>query len=50
MIQVSQDVPNNANNAPLDFSDPADVIIFIVLPVLFIILYFIWRNKKKKKP
>jgi hypothetical protein len=47
-MQVSQDVPNNSNNAPINLSDPADVVIFIILPVVFLILYLIWRNKKKK--
>jgi len=48
MLQVSQDVPTNANNAPIDFSNPVDVVIFIILPVLVVLFYFIWRNKKKK--
>lgn len=48
-MQVSQDVPSNSNNAPINLSDPVDLIIFIILPVIFIILYFIWRNNKKKR-
>ncbi len=48
-MQVSQDVPNNSNNAPINLSDPADVIIFIILPVICVILYFIWRHNKKKR-
>ena len=48
MTQVSQDVPNNSNNAPIDLGSTADVVIFIILPIVFIILYFIWRNTKKK--
>ena len=49
MIQVSQDVPNNSNNSPIDVGNPADVVIFIVLPVVCIVLYLIWRHKKKKR-
>lgn len=47
--QVSQDVPNNTDNAPLDLSSTADVIIYIVLPLICVFLYFLWRRYKKKE-
>ncbi|KKK85255.1 hypothetical protein LCGC14_2775100, partial [marine sediment metagenome] len=32
-----------------DLGSTADVVIFIVLPLICIILYFVWRNYKKKR-
>ncbi len=34
---------------PIDLSNPADVIIYIVLPLCAVVLYFIWRSKRGKK-
>jgi heme/copper-type cytochrome/quinol oxidase subunit 2 len=47
--QIPTDVPKPQDNPPLDLTDPANIIIFIVLPLCVILLYFIWRGKQKKK-
>ena len=46
--QIPEGVPHPDDNKPLDLSDPADIIIYIVIPVVFIILFFVWRNRRKK--
>jgi|TARA_R100000479_G_scaffold33554_2_gene13839 H+/gluconate symporter-like permease len=46
--QIPKEVPHPDNNKPLDLSDPADIIIYIIIPVVFIILFFVWRRKRKK--
>ncbi|PVW15649.1 adenylosuccinate synthetase [Marixanthomonas spongiae] len=47
--QIPKEVPHPDNNKPLDLSDPADIIIYIVIPVVFVILIFVWRHKRKKR-
>lgn len=49
MGQIPTEVPHPDNNTPIDFSNPADIIIYIILPVIVIILYFIWRKNARKK-
>lgn len=34
---------------PIDFMQIENVIIYIVIPIVFLILYFIWRSKKRKE-
>ncbi len=47
--QIPTEVPHPDNNSPVDFSNPADIIIYIVLPVIVIILYFVWRKNARRK-
>lgn len=49
MMQLPTDLPNPDDNTPIDFSNPADIIIYVVLPIICVILYFIWRNSRKPK-
>lgn len=46
--QIPKEVPHPDDNKPLDLSNPSEVIIYIIIPLLFIVLFFIWRNKRKK--
>lgn len=46
--QIPTDVPKPQNNYPVDFSDPANIVIFIVLPILAVVFVIIWRKKKQK--
>ena len=34
---------------PVDLSDTSNIVIFIVLPIIVIILYFVWRRATKKR-
>lgn len=47
--QIPRDVPNPQDNNPVDFTDPANIIILIILPLLVVVFVLIWRNKKKKR-
>ena len=46
-VQIPREVPHPDNNTPLDISDPFEVIIYIVIPVLLIVMYFFLRKKNK---
>tara|TARA_R100001369_G_scaffold91926_1_gene134812 strand:+ start:264 stop:473 length:210 start_codon:yes stop_codon:yes gene_type:complete len=46
--QIPKEVPHPDNNKPLNLLDPADIIIYIVIPAIFIILFFVWRSRQKK--
>lgn len=41
--------PTQSSNYPIDFSSTSDVVLFLVLPVLFILLSLLaWRYNKKR--
>ncbi|WP_416443332.1 adenylosuccinate synthetase [Leeuwenhoekiella sp. A16] len=46
-IQISQDLPHPNDNSALDLNNLQDVIIYIVIPLIIIILYILWRRSKK---
>lgn len=46
--QIPTEVPKPQDNSPVDFSEPTNIIIFIVLPLLVVVFVIIWRNKKRK--
>ena len=46
--QIPTEVPKPQDNTPVDFSDPVNIIFFIVLPLLVVVFVIIWRNKKRK--
>jgi len=48
IIQIPKEVPHPVNNSAIDLSNPADLILYVVLPILCVVLYFIYRNKRKK--
>lgn len=50
MAQIPYEVPKPAKNTPIDLSTTADLIIYVILPVVVIILAIIaWRYKKNKQ-
>ncbi|MFC4636144.1 adenylosuccinate synthetase [Dokdonia ponticola] len=40
-------IPKNQSNAPIDPSSPVELIVFIALPILLIVVYFVARKKRK---
>ena len=44
--QTPQDVPKASDSEPLAFNNPTTIIFFVVLPLLFIGLYFVLRKKR----
>ncbi len=48
-MQIPTDIPKPQNNTPIDPSSPLEVIIFIALPILLIVVYFVNRKRVKDK-
>lgn len=46
--QIPTDLPNPDDNTPIDLTKTADILIYIVLPVLIIVLLIIRRRNRKK--
>lgn len=46
--QKPTDVPKPSEK-PIDLSNPADIIIYIVLPICAVLLFLIWKGKQKRK-
>ena len=47
--QIPREVPHPDNNTPLDFSNPFELIVYIIIPIALIVLYFFLRKKRKAK-
>lgn len=47
LAQKPTEVPKPSEK-PIDLTNPADIIIYIVLPLCAILFFFIWRGKKRK--
>lgn len=47
-MQIPTNIPKPQNNTPIDPSSPIELFIFILLPILLIVVYFIVRSKKNK--
>ena len=46
--QMPQGVPNPSNNSPVDFTSASDIVLYIVLPVVLIVAFFVLRARKRK--
>jgi uncharacterized membrane protein YhdT len=40
-------VPGPQTNSPIDLNNWFDIIVFIILPLVMIIFYFMWRRQVK---
>lgn len=52
MLQIPQGVPNPEDGSPLSINSTADVLLYIVAPILMIILWFVarsWRRRKQRE-
>ncbi|MAW95447.1 MULTISPECIES: adenylosuccinate synthetase [unclassified Leeuwenhoekiella] len=47
IFQLPPGTQNPDDNIPVDFNEPFDLIVFVILPVVLIALYIIWRKKRK---
>lgn len=45
--QLPPGTQNPDDNFPVDFTDPFEVIVFVILPMLIIIGYILWKRKRK---
>lgn len=48
MAQIPTDVPHPDNNSPIDLTKTADILIYIVMPVLILLLLALRLRKGKK--
>lgn len=39
--------PSPQNNTPLNLNSWFDVLVYIILPIIFIVIYFMWRRQVK---
>ncbi len=46
--QKPTEVPKPSEK-PIDLTNPADIIIYIILPLCAVLLFFIWKAKQKDK-
>lgn len=48
IFQTPTSTPNPGENSAIDFSKPFDIIVFVILPIVVVFLYFLWRRKQKE--
>lgn len=49
VFQIPTNAPNPGDSGTVDLSKPFDLIVFIILPIVFVVLYFIWKRNKKRE-
>ena len=49
LLQMPIGTRNPDDNNPIDLTSTFDVIVYIILPILLIIFYILWRKKKRDK-
>ncbi|MFV0572145.1 MAG: adenylosuccinate synthetase [Xanthomarina gelatinilytica] len=47
MTQKSTYSQNPRDSGVVDLTRPFDLIVFVILPIIIIVLYFIWKKKKQ---
>ena len=48
LLQIPTHAPNPGDRGTIDLSEPFDLIVFVILPIVFIVLYMVWRRTKKR--
>jgi hypothetical protein len=46
-IQIPTGTPNPSDGSQFDFSSPFDVIVYIILPLVIVVLFFLYRKQQK---
>ncbi|WP_027126565.1 hypothetical protein [Gelidibacter mesophilus] len=46
-VQTPTGTPNPSDSSPIDFSNPFEIIVFVIAPILLVIFYLYYRKKKK---
>jgi len=49
LIQLPPGTQNPDDNNPIDVTSLFDVLVYIILPVIMIVFYILWRRQKKNK-
>ncbi len=47
-LQIPSGVPHPDTNTPLDLTDPAELIIYVIIPMMIVILYLVAIKRKRK--
>jgi hypothetical protein len=48
LLQLPIGTRNPDDNSPIDLSSAFDVIVYIILPILMVVFYILWRKKKDR--
>lgn len=48
LLQLPPGSRNPDDNSPLDLTDPFNIIVFIILPIVIVVFYIIWRKSKNR--
>ena len=48
VLQKPSYTQNPGASGTVDLTKPFDLIVFVILPIIIIILYFIWKRTKKR--
>lgn len=48
ILQLPPGSQNPDDNLPVNLKDPFDLVVFVILPVILIVLYIIWRTKRRE--
>jgi hypothetical protein len=46
LFQIPSGLPHPDDNKPLDLSDPAELIIYVILPIIAAVLIYLWWKKR----
>jgi membrane protein DedA with SNARE-associated domain len=49
LIQIPQGVPHPDTNTPLQIREPFDVVLYIIIPLLVLLGYILWRKREKER-
>lgn len=44
LLQSPEGIPKESDNEPVDFTDIGNIVVYLLIPLLIIILYFVWRQ------
>ena len=47
-LQLPVGTRNPDDNSPIDITNPFDVIVYVILPLLMLVFYILWRRYKKQ--
>lgn len=47
VAQQPTHVPSPQNNSPINLYSWFDIVVFIILPIILIVIYFMWRKQVK---
>lgn len=46
-IQIPTNAPHPDTNEPLDVSNPFELIVYVIIPVVLLLFYFLLRKRNK---